>query len=97
MKNLEIVEASIDYQISKHPVCIGGDNFAEDARKLNVNQSFIDGAKWMKQHLIEEITEWFTDTIHDTTDVFSGKPYAICNWMTREEFIEGFKQFIENE
>lgn len=47
----EIREASIDYQLSTRPMAIGGDAFADDARKLNVNTSFIAGAEWADSHL----------------------------------------------
>lgn len=42
----QIREASIDYQLSTNPRAIGGDAFAEFAREMNVNPSFIAGAKW---------------------------------------------------
>lgn len=42
----QIREASIDYQLSTDPRAIGGDAFADMAREMNVNQSFIEGAKW---------------------------------------------------
>lgn len=42
----QIREASIDYQMSTSPRVIGGDAFAELARKMNVNPSFIAGAIW---------------------------------------------------
>lgn len=46
----EIIEASIDYQIATNPRCIAGEAFADSAREMNVNQSFIEGAKWADQH-----------------------------------------------
>lgn len=42
-----IVEASIDYQLSKRPISLAGDKFADEARRLNRNQSFIDGANFI--------------------------------------------------
>ncbi len=42
----QIREASIDYQLSTNPRVIGGDAFADFAREMNVNQSFIAGAIW---------------------------------------------------
>lgn len=42
----QIREASIDYQLSTDPRAIGGDAFADMAREMNVNPSFIAGAIW---------------------------------------------------
>lgn len=42
----QIRQASIDYQISTNPRAIGGDAFADFAREMNVNPSFIAGAIW---------------------------------------------------
>ncbi|MBP5723376.1 MAG: hypothetical protein J6X18_07365 [Bacteroidales bacterium] len=61
MNNKEIIEASIEYQMSKNPMCIGGDVFAEEARMMNINTSFIAGAEWMKERLIEEAATWWKD------------------------------------
>lgn len=50
----EIVNAGIEYQMSKCPTAIGGDNFYETARQMNRNCSFEDGAKWMLSRLRQE-------------------------------------------
>lgn len=42
----QIKEASIEFQIATNPKCIAGAAFADFAREMNVNQSFIEGAKW---------------------------------------------------
>ena len=42
----QIKEASIDFQIATNPRCVAGAAFADFAREINVNQSFIEGAKW---------------------------------------------------
>lgn len=54
----QIREASIDYQMSTSPRVIGGDAFADFARKMNVNSSFVAGAKWADQTIIEKACEW---------------------------------------
>lgn len=46
----EIEKASVDYQMSKHPMAIGGDAFADTIYKMNVNPSFIAGAEWADQN-----------------------------------------------
>lgn len=51
----EIREASIDYQMSTSPRVIGGDAFADFARKMNVNSSFIAGAKWADKDFANKV------------------------------------------
>lgn len=46
----EITQASIDYTKAKHPKAIGGDAFSDLVDAMNVNPSFIDGAKWADSH-----------------------------------------------
>lgn len=46
----EIIEAGIEYTMQNSPVCIGGDNFYEQARMFNRNRSFEAGAKWADEH-----------------------------------------------
>lgn len=47
----KIIEAGIEYTMQNSPVCIGGDNFYEQARMFNRNRSFEAGAKWAEEHL----------------------------------------------
>lgn len=60
----EIEKASVDYQMSKHPMAIGGDGFADTIYKVNINPSFIAGAEWADQHPREgfwnskKVIEW---------------------------------------
>lgn len=58
----QIREASIDYQLSTNPRAIGGDAFADFAREMNVNPSFIAGAKWADKTMIDKACEWIEDT-----------------------------------
>lgn len=46
----EIIEAGIEYNMQNSPCCIGGDNFYEQAMKFNRNKSFEAGAKWADEH-----------------------------------------------
>lgn len=62
----EIRKASIDYQMSKMPMAIGGDAFADMIESANVNQSFIAGAEWAdKQFLLELRTILYTSNVND--------------------------------
>lgn len=51
----EIREASIDYQLSTNPRAIGGDAFADIAREMNVNPSFIAGVEWAKKEFAKKV------------------------------------------
>lgn len=51
----QIKEASIDYQLSTNPRAIGGDAFADFAREMNVNPSFIAGAKWADDNPSQQV------------------------------------------
>lgn len=53
----KIEEASIDYQLSERPICLGGDAFADDVRRLNINLSFIAGANFLLDNLWISVKE----------------------------------------
>lgn len=46
----QIIEAGIEYTMQNNPICIGGDNFYEQAKEFNRNRSFEAGAKWADKH-----------------------------------------------
>ena len=54
----QIREASIDYQLSTDPRAIGGDAFADFAREMNVNPSFIAGAKWAEKEFANKVKKY---------------------------------------
>lgn len=70
----QIIEAGIEYTMQNNPVCIGGDNFYEQAKEFNRNRSFEAGAKWADKAMIEKACKWLlkggyfvnnTETIDD--------------------------------
>lgn len=85
----EIREASIDYQLSTNPRAIGGDAFADMAREMNVNPSFIAGAKWADSRPrkgivdIDKAYEWIACHITEYLDR--------SDWMA-EEFKEAMEE-----
>ena len=87
MKKGEIIEASIDYQLSKNPMCIGGDAFAEEARMMNINTSFIAGAEWMKERLIDESATWWKDYLSSPIEF----------GCRLETIIENYKKYLKEE
>lgn len=54
----EIEEASVEYQMSKCPMALGGDAFADIVYNMNINPSFVEGAKWADKTMIEKAIEW---------------------------------------
>lgn len=54
----QIREASIDYQMSTNPRAIGGDAFADFAREMNVNPSFIAGVKWAEKEFANKVQKY---------------------------------------
>lgn len=90
----QIREASIDYQMSTSPRVIGGDAFADFARKMNVNSSFIAGAKWADQTMIEKACEWLkNNTLTANNDSYTYT--ASYHDISKEEFVEQFKKAME--
>lgn len=90
----EIIEASIDYQIATNPKCIAGESFADFAHEMNVNQSFIEGAKWADQHprkeLVdkEKVEQWIIGYFEFLND--AGKHH-----FKIDKFIENFRLTME--
>lgn len=56
----QIKEASIDFQMANNPRCIAGGAFADFAREMSVNQSFIEGAKWADNTMVKKVVEWLS-------------------------------------
>lgn len=91
----QIREASIDYQMSTNPRAIAGDAFYDFARAMNVNQSFIAGAKWADKTMIEKACEWIEENVSDYEDIY----YEVGGYVSPEflikKFIEEFKKAME--
>ena len=61
MKNKKIEQASVDYQMSRCPVAIGGSAFSELIYNMNINYFFIAGAEWA----IDEVNKWLKENGHE--------------------------------
>lgn len=57
MKSKKIEQASVDYQMSKCPMAIGGSAFDDMIYRVNINLSFIAGAKWAIDEVIQNLNE----------------------------------------
>jgi len=90
----QIKEASIDFQIATNPRCIAGGAFADFAREMNVNQSFIEGAKWADQHPkeglvdVEKVEQWIKECFAFLND-------AGHHNFKVDKFIENFRIAME--
>lgn len=62
----KIREASIDYQLSIAPRAIGGDAFSDFAREMNVNPSFIAGAKWAEKEFANKVQKYSISYKYDS-------------------------------
>lgn len=84
----QIREASIDYQMSTSPRVIGGDAFADMARKMNVNPSFIAGAKWADKTIEEEtelVAKWFEHIAQIAEDRKTANGEVMEDWAVLDE------------
>lgn len=58
MTNDEIRKASAEWQMANHPICIGGDAFADIAERMNVNPAFVAGVEWAQKQFAKEKEEY---------------------------------------
>lgn len=67
----EIEKASVEYQMSKNPMALGGDAFDDMVYRANINPSFIAGAKWADKTMLDKACEWLKEVFsvyEDLTD-----------------------------
>lgn len=83
-RDKEIEKASVEYQMSKKPMALGGDAFADIVYNMNINPSFIAGAKWADKTMVEKACEWLNNFYSEDRHCFLVK-----------EDIEAFKQAME--
>ena len=85
IRDEEIEKASVEYQMSNNPMCIGGDEWNDMIYKMNINPSFIAGAEWADQHPrkglvdIEKACDAYCK-ICDTQECFND---GNCNWVKK--------------
>lgn len=94
----QVREASIDYQLSTNPRAIGGDAFADMAREMNVNPSFIAGVKWAEKEFANKVKKYSISYKYDSNLAIKanvGKKMIYDRLLIR--LIEGLKRdgFIE--
>lgn len=62
----EIERASVEYQMQKNPMAIGGDMFDDMIYRMNINPSFIAGAEWADTHPINFNDDSVIETVMRT-------------------------------
>ena len=100
MTQQQIIDAGIDYTMSTHPTCIGGAAFEDMIRQQNRNASFEACAKWAKETLIEDITQWLLEELYE--EEVESNPYynsdvKSCRYDTVIEFIEALKKAMDKQ
>lgn len=91
----EIREASIDYQLSTNPRVIAGDAFADFAREMNVNPSFIAGAKWADKTMIEKACDLYRDELIQLNNLFSHNKSDYAGLVDVEKSYKDFKKLLK--
>lgn len=91
----EIREASIDYQLSNDPRAMGGDAFADMAREMNVNPSFIAGAKWADKTMIDKACELYREELRQFNNLLSHLNSDYAGLVDVEKSYKDFKKAME--
>lgn len=89
----QIREASIDYQLLTNPRAIGGDAFADMAREMNVNPSFIAGVEWAEKEFAKKVQRYSITYKYDSNLAIKAhmvKEMIYDRLLTR--LIEGLKR-----
>jgi hypothetical protein len=98
MTQEQIIDAGIDYTMSTHPVCIGGAAFEDMIRQYNRNLPFEAGAKWAKENLIEDITQWLLEELYEEEvepNFYYNSDVKSKRYDTVIEFIEALKKALD--
>lgn len=92
----QIKEASIAFTEANCPRAIGGDYFKDLIAPFNINQDFIEGAKWADKTMLQEVLEWLNKNFFtgDIEGYYSDVPEHIVQgkFDCKEEMIQAFKE-----
>lgn len=93
MAKKEIEEASVEYQMSTHPMAIGGDALADLVYRCNINPSFIAGAEWSIDKVIEKACEWIKENTMKYLSIENCEDEDGIEFVFhKRELIESFKE-----
>lgn len=92
-RDKEIEKASVEYQMSKKPMALGGDAFADIAYNMNINPSFIAGAKWADKTMIDKACEYINNH-WDKLLVYDYNQFGGCVF-NRKKTVEQFRKAME--
>lgn len=90
-----IREASIDYQLSTNPRAISGDAFADMAREMNVNPSFIAGAKWADKTMVDKACDLYRDELIQFNNLISHLNPDYAGLVDVEKSYKDFKKALK--
>ena len=81
----QIEEASVEYQIQNNPMAIGGGAFSDMIYKMNINPSFIAGAKWSDKNQHWRDVNEELPVIEDGED--GEEPFLGLFWVDDQELL----------
>ena len=99
----QIEEASVEYQIQKRPMAIGGDAFGDMVYRMNINPSFVAGATWSDEHPkkglinIDDVCEWIDEHIWDYIKTRCLSDFEILDEVKFAQLIEDLKGNFKHE
>jgi hypothetical protein len=67
----EIEKASVEYQMEKMPMAIGGAAFDDMIYRMNINPSFIAGAEWADDTMLKKVIAWLR--LHMDDSIVNGR------------------------
>ncbi len=85
-RDKEIEKASVEYQMSKNPMALGGDTFEDMVYRANINPSFIAGAKWADKTIIDKICKFIESNVRE---------YHKSGVFHVAEFIKDLRKYVE--
>lgn len=88
----QIKEASIAFTEANCPRAIGGDYFKDLIAPFNINNDFIEGAKWADKTILQEVLEWLENKTIDNSDDFGHPIVSFINFENKKEIIQAFKE-----
>lgn len=91
-RDKEIEKASVEYQMSKNPMALGGDVFEDMVYKANINPSFIAGAKWADKTMIDKACEWLNTHRESGFTGYSGQGACFFN---KDKMLDSFRKAME--
>ena len=94
MRKEDIINAGIEYTLSKHPICVGGAKFEKEMREFNRNEHFEAGAEYAIEKVIQETINFFKEEMYEGLDDWNDRVVISSRFNNMEEFINYYKSKI---